>query len=105
MIRTSVAAFAALLFLTSTAIAQDKVIKSAMSAGPPSISADATIMDWEMNVVREGKDETEMGREVEFLRGRRYDQSGRIILPIRFPRSEIIDEKDRLAEMERYVNL
>ncbi|UCG75625.1 MAG: hypothetical protein JSV95_13055 [Gemmatimonadota bacterium] len=29
-------------------------IKSAMSAGPASISADATIMDWEMNVLREG---------------------------------------------------
>ena len=57
MIRSFAAAFAALLFLTSTAIAQDKVIKSAMSAGPPSISADATIMDWEMNVVREGTNE------------------------------------------------
>jgi hypothetical protein len=57
MIRTFAAAFAALLFLTSTAMAQDKVIKSAMSAGPPSIAADATIMDWEMNVVREGTNE------------------------------------------------
>jgi hypothetical protein len=57
MIRTSVAAFAALLFLTSTAMAQDKVIKSAMSAGPESISADATILDWEMNVIREGTNE------------------------------------------------
>jgi len=57
MIRTFAAAFAALLFLTSTAIAQDKVIKSAMSAGPESISADATILDWEMNVVREGTNE------------------------------------------------
>ncbi len=54
MIRTSVAALAALLLLTSTAMAQDKLIKSAMSAGPSSISADATILDWEMNVVREG---------------------------------------------------
>jgi len=54
MFRTFTAAFAALLFLTSTAIAQDKVIKSAMSAGPPSIAADATVMDWELNVVREG---------------------------------------------------
>ena len=57
MIRTFAAAFAALLFLTSTAMAQDKVIKSAMSAGPPSIAADATIMDWEMNVGREGTNE------------------------------------------------
>lgn len=54
MLRTAVAAFAALLFLTSTAVAQDKAIESAMSAGPPSISADATVLDWEMNVLREG---------------------------------------------------
>jgi hypothetical protein len=47
MFRTFTAALAALLLLTSTAMAQDKVIKSAMSAGPESISADATILDWE----------------------------------------------------------
>ena len=29
-------------------------IQSAMSAGPESISADATVMDWEMTVIREG---------------------------------------------------
>ena len=57
MIRTLAAAFAALLFLTSTATAQDNIIKSAMSAGPESISADATILDWEMNVIREGTNE------------------------------------------------
>jgi hypothetical protein len=57
MIRTVMAAFAALLFLTSAAVAQDKAIKSAMSAGPPSISADATILDWQMNVLREGTNE------------------------------------------------
>ncbi|MCK5448192.1 MAG: hypothetical protein KAJ43_08605 [Gemmatimonadetes bacterium] len=57
MFRTSAAAFAALLLLTSTAMAQDKAIKSAMSAGPSSISADATILDWEMNVLREGTNE------------------------------------------------
>ena len=57
MFRTFTAALAALLLLTSTAMAQDKVIKSAMSAGPESISADATILDWEMNVVREGTNE------------------------------------------------
>ncbi len=34
--------------------AQDELIASAMSAGPESIAADATIMDWELNVVREG---------------------------------------------------
>ncbi|MBT8477893.1 MAG: hypothetical protein KJO06_03175 [Gemmatimonadetes bacterium] len=57
MVRMFAAAFAALLLITSTAIAQDEVIKSAMSAGPESISADATILDWEMNVVREGTNE------------------------------------------------
>ena len=57
MIRTFTAALAALLLLSSTVMAQDKVIKSAMSAGPESISADATILDWEMNVVREGTNE------------------------------------------------
>ncbi len=57
MFRTFAAAFAALLLLTSAAMAQDKAIKSAMSAGPSSISADATILDWEMNVLREGTNE------------------------------------------------
>ena len=56
MIRTSVAALAALLLITSTTMGQD-AIKSAMSAGPSSISADATILDWEMNVLREGTNE------------------------------------------------
>ncbi len=58
-----------------------------------------------MNIVREGKGEEEMGREVEFLRGRRHDQPGRVSLLIRFPRSEVIDEKERRAEMELYANL
>jgi len=57
MIRTFAAALAALLAVSSTALAQDDLIKSAMSAGPESISADATILDWEMNVVREGTNE------------------------------------------------
>lgn len=57
MIRMFVTAFAVLLLFSSTAVAQEKVIKSAMSAGPSSISADATILDWEMNVVREGTNE------------------------------------------------
>ena len=58
-----------------------------------------------MNIVREGKGEEELGRDVEFLRGRRNGQPGRVVLLIRFPRSEIIDEKVRRAEMERYLNL
>lgn len=41
------------VILPSASYAQDQVA-SAESAGPSSVSADATIMDWEMNVVREG---------------------------------------------------
>lgn len=40
-----------------SAPAQDELITSALSAGPESIAADATIMDWELNVVREGTNE------------------------------------------------
>lgn len=40
--------------LPATAVGQDAVIKSAMSAAPSSISADATIMDWNFKVLREG---------------------------------------------------
>ncbi len=56
MFRTLAASVAALFLLTSTAMGQD-AIESAMSAGPSSISADATILDWEMNVLREGTNE------------------------------------------------
>lgn len=43
-----------LIFACSTAaFGQDK-IESAMSAGPPSVSADATIQDWDGTVLREG---------------------------------------------------
>lgn len=54
MIRSLAAALAAVLILSPAVAAQDALIESAMSAGPSSISADATIMDWEMNVLREG---------------------------------------------------
>lgn len=40
-------------FCVSNTLADDR-IASAMSAGPESISADATIMDWDFNVIREG---------------------------------------------------
>ena len=36
---------------------QKAQIKSAMSAAPASISADATVLDWNMNVLREGTNE------------------------------------------------
>ena len=44
----------ALFLIPSSATAQDAAIKSAMSAAPTSISANATIVDWEMNVLRGG---------------------------------------------------
>ncbi|NIX25335.1 MAG: hypothetical protein GWN07_38280, partial [Actinobacteria bacterium] len=42
--------------LPTLALAQDKdkKIHSAMSAAPASIAEDATIMDWDMTVLREG---------------------------------------------------
>lgn len=43
-----------LFLVTSSLQAQEKQIKKAMSAAPLSISADATIMDGEGNVLREG---------------------------------------------------
>ena len=42
------------LLLPLTVRAQDAVIKSAMSAGPASISEHATVLDWNLNVVRKG---------------------------------------------------
>ena len=44
----------ACLFFSIQASAQEDVIANAMSAGPDSISKDATIMDWDDNVLREG---------------------------------------------------
>lgn len=44
------------LTLPGSVAAQDP-LKSAMSAAPASISADATIMDWNMKVLREGKNQ------------------------------------------------
>jgi hypothetical protein len=58
-----------------------------------------------MNIVRlVGDDDPEDGEELEFLRGHRGDQAGRILLLVRFPRSEPLSEQERLKEVERYVN-
>ena len=40
--------------IASPTAGQEEAIRNAMRAGPESISADATIMDWEMTVLREG---------------------------------------------------
>jgi hypothetical protein len=42
------------LYCYSVGSLAEDTIQSAMSAAPNSISADATIMDWDFNVVREG---------------------------------------------------
>ena len=42
---------------TPTPATGDDPIQSAMSAAAPSISADATVLDWDLNVLREGTNE------------------------------------------------
>ena len=54
MKRVLVLAAAVGMLLPGSSYAQEKAIKSAMSAGPSSLSEHATVMDWEMNVLREG---------------------------------------------------
>ena len=39
---------------TATESVGDTALTSALSAGPPAISSDATVMDWDNNVLREG---------------------------------------------------
>lgn len=47
-------ALLALSVLPHTLQAQEAKMRSAMSAAPASVAADATVMDWEMTVLREG---------------------------------------------------
>lgn len=58
MTRLTLAATLALIaaaVLPNTAAAQhEAAIKSARSAGPASVSADATVLDWNMNILAEG---------------------------------------------------
>lgn len=51
-----------------------------------------------MNIVRDDI----ASDELSFLRGYRRDRPGRILLLVRFPRSELIPDSDRIAELERY---
>ncbi|MEA3274804.1 MAG: hypothetical protein U9Q81_05835 [Pseudomonadota bacterium] len=55
-----------------------------------------------MNIVREGPADSS-GSEIEFTRALRGDQPGRVVAIIRFPRSELLEESDRLREVERYL--
>lgn len=57
-----------------------------------------------MNVVREETADGDDAVELEFLRGYRRGQPGRVLLLIRFPRSELIADQERLAAIEHYVN-
>ena len=54
--RIAVVLLAMSLLLPAPMLGQsrDEIIRSAMSAGPASISADAAVMDWEMNEIRSG---------------------------------------------------
>ena len=55
-----------------------------------------------MNVVREDED-ADAGNEIEFIRGRRGQKLARVIALIRFPRSELMEDGERLREIERYL--
>lgn len=58
-----------------------------------------------MNIVRfVGDEDPEDGVELEFLRGYRGDRPGRILLLVRFPRSQVLSEQERLKEVDHYVN-
>lgn len=58
-----------------------------------------------MNVIRaQSETGSREGTELEFLRGYRDDKPGRVLLLVRFSRSEIIPESERLAKIERYAN-
>lgn len=53
-----------------------------------------------MNIVRTGG---EAGVELSFSRVRRGDQLARVVTLISFPRSELLEESERLREVERYL--
>lgn len=53
-----------------------------------------------MNILREGEDES-TGTEIEFTRVRRGDTPVRVVALIRFPRSELLEDGERLREAER----
>ena len=55
-----------------------------------------------MNILREEDDER-AGREIEFTRVRRGDRLVRVLAIIRFPRSEVMADAERLREVERHL--
>lgn len=56
-----------------------------------------------MNLGREGADAGGESRVVELLRGYRSDRPGRVLVLIRFRREDLIPDRERLAEIERYA--
>lgn len=55
-----------------------------------------------MNIVRKDADEG-LGAKLELTRARRNGQPARVVTIIRFPRSELLAEGERLREVERYL--
>lgn len=55
-----------------------------------------------MNIVREGGDDS-TAPEIDFVRGRRGDKLARVLMLIRFPRSELLEAGSGLREAERYL--
>ena len=55
-----------------------------------------------MNIVRKETDDRP-GREIEFTRVRRGDRLARVIALIRFERSEVLEDAERLKQVERYL--
>jgi hypothetical protein len=55
-----------------------------------------------MNIVREDADDN-TAPEIEFTRGRRGGKPARVIMLIRFPRSELLEAGSGLREAERYL--
>ena len=63
---------------------------------------DVTVRLDRMNIVRaDGNDAT--GNAITFQRGRRAGQPGRVLALIRFPRDEIIDDAERMKDLERHL--
>jgi hypothetical protein len=55
-----------------------------------------------MNIVRQGAAE-EGATEVEFACGYRGERRGRVLLLVQFPRGEMIQEAERVAELDRFL--
>ncbi len=57
-----------------------------------------------MNVVRQEHDEDAPSAELEFLRAYHGERAGRMVLMIRFARSEVASDQERILEAERHFS-